>query len=384
MSTALGSGKKLEEFVMKTEVFDSVGNATFNHPNVGQALDVQVTLIGAGGGGGGGSQDNVGVDAADGTAGGDSIWNTSGTPITALGGGAGLGGKDTTNQGNLHATQSFHVIPRPTGSSGGGTGHSSAFTKDNGTSYGQLGGGGYGSGYSGGVGGIGFIKTFSATITGDINLTIGAGGSGGAKQVGGSSSNSDGQDGRGGAIIVQYAKASAGIPAPIAYQFVEEWIDKDRETADSGVWTHPNPGQAIDMTVIVIGGAGGNRLWNSATVAGNDGGNSTFDSLTALGGIGPPLGSNNTGARVAGGLPGGYNGGNVGTLGFGIFGNMNTQSSVGYATGVEQFVGSSGGVKIGRITVTANVNYSIGAGGTGGETGAGDGFPGGIILKYSK
>lgn len=375
MSTALGIGKKLEDFMLHTEVFDTPGSAVFNHPNPGQALDVIVTLIGAGGGGGGGANDGIGPDASDGTAGGDSIWDTGGTPVTALGGGAGLGGQDTADQGFRHASQSYikyPVIPATVSDNG-------TLPLSNGTPYGAPGRYGYSGGYSGGMGGIGFVKTFTQTITGNINLTVGAGGTGGAKQVGGPTSG-DGQDGQNGAIIVQYAKASAGIPAPIAKEFVEEWIDKDRETADSGVWVHPNPGQAIEMTVIAIGGSGGNAQ-SSLGSNGTAGGNTTFGAITATGGPGglttgfSALNSNN----IAGVFANGY--GFWRETGYGIFGATNTPKGVNNSS---FYSGAPGSVKISKITVTGNVNYSIGNGGTEGNTDIGDGLPGGIILKYSK
>jgi hypothetical protein len=209
-STILGSGKKLEDFMLKTEVFDTPGNFTFNHPNPGNALEVFVTLIGAGGGGGGGASDAIGVDASDGTAGGDSVWDVGGSTVTALGGGAGLGGQDTTNTGGRHATQSHYNFPSFV--EGNTYGHIEAIPYSNSTPYGMAGRYGNGASYAGGQGGIGFVKSFSATITNNVNITIGQGGTGGAKQVGGATTNSDGGSGGNGAVIVQYAKAAAGFP----------------------------------------------------------------------------------------------------------------------------------------------------------------------------
>lgn len=375
MSTALGIGKKLEDFMLHTEVFDTPGSAVFNHPNPGQALDVIVTLIGGGGGGGAGSTDAQG-SGNDGTAGTNSVWDTSGSPITALAGSQGFGGDDTANLPGAHATQSLIKFPSNRGTVSDDD-FSPTFNGSNHYGYGGV--AGDASNYIGGRGGVGEIKTFTTTVTGNVNLTIGAGGTGGTSVH---STSGDGGPGGNGAIIVQYAKASAGIPAPIAKEFVEEWIDKDRETADSGVWVHPNPGQAIDMTVICIGGAGGNSLSGTGGLAGS-GGNTVFDTLTALGGNGGNGAGSAVGAAVAGGISGALRGGTYGetgsSLGFGLFGGIGSSSDSGTI-----YSGSSGGVKMGRITVTGNVSYSVGAGGAGDDPTDGAGLPGGIILKYSK
>lgn len=200
----------------KTEVFDTAGNFTWTHPLPGQNIEVFVQLFGAGGGGGGGASDAIGVDATDGIAGGNTIWDTGGSNDTALGGSEGLGGQDTVDFGNRHATQSYLISPRGTGGSSGGT--SNNFITDNGTSYGKAGFHGYGSGYAGGLGGIGFIKKFNAITNGDVNLTVGAAGTGGARQVGGSPTNSDGTDGGIGAVILSYNITTTQTPVVVNLQ----------------------------------------------------------------------------------------------------------------------------------------------------------------------
>jgi hypothetical protein len=396
-STILGSGKKLEDFMLKTEVFDTPGNFTFNHPNPGNALDVEVLIVGAGGGAGGltfsANSGNVN-DGTDGADGGNTIWDVGGSPVTANGG---KGGKYYPFAGSTTGFSGDGYIK----GHGPGSGVAAVNTATiPGIPYGFGGYSGYceglaagSTGHSGG-GGTGYFKKFNATITNNVNITIGQAGINGDSD---SNANLNAlyeapRSAGHGAIIVSYAKASAGIPAPIAKEFVEEWIDKDRETADGGVWQHPNPGQAITMTVICIGGGGGNTY--AGQTNGGNGGSTSFDSVTALGGNGAiGGGSPACGAAVSGGLPGNYSQGSTGHSlvpnilpSFGTFGAVEPKHPDNAETGytAETWGGATGGIKIGRITVTGNVNYTIGAGGTEGSSNFGNGLPGGIILKYSK
>jgi hypothetical protein len=216
-STILGSGKKLEDFMLKTEVFDTPGNFTFNHPNPGNALEVEVLIVGAGGGAGGltffQNTGNV-TDGTDGTDGGDTIWDVGGSPITANGG---KGGKYYPFAGST------------TGYSGDGyiKGHGPASNNGSinpaiipGIPYGFGGYSGYGGGlgagstaHSGG-GGTGYFKKFNATITNNVNITIGQAGINGDpdSNVDLNQLNDAPRSAGHGAIIVQYAKAAAGFP----------------------------------------------------------------------------------------------------------------------------------------------------------------------------
>jgi hypothetical protein len=185
-STILGSGKKLEDFMLKTEVFDTPGNFTFNHPNPGNALEVSVTIIS---GAGGTSHNTSGTNAGNG---GDSIWDVGNTNVTVTGGtGAtssapGLGGSPNGFDGRqLHGSNGHNgnYQLKPTGLPYG-----SAIATLNSNALQNFGGSG---GY----------KVINFTTNQNVDLTVGAGGG-----------SPDGGVGKGGAIIVQYAKAAAGFP----------------------------------------------------------------------------------------------------------------------------------------------------------------------------
>jgi hypothetical protein len=354
--TALGGGQRLDQLMMATDVFDTAGTSSWTHPSPGTALEVQVTLVGGAGGG------TTGSAAGNGTP---SIWDTSGTPIIA-GGGSGSVDNNTPGTGFISGERFYS-----SGMAGnkvsifdglfGNAGH----TNDPNTT-------------STATGGSGYWKKFSATVTGNVGIVVGSAGS-----VGEGGGVTDSQNG---AVIVSYAKAAVGIPAPVQKEFVEEWLDWDSTVSGSGTWTHPRPGQAITMTVICVGGAGGNSFNVDTDGSAGNGGDTTFDTVVGAGGNGGSDSSDEGGTAPSGGINGGYqssNGSSQLLTGFGTFGAVGPSKQ---SNSVYQ--GSTGGVKIGRITVTGNVNYSIGAGGTedadGQPVGAvGDGYPGGIILKYS-
>lgn len=373
--TALGGGQRLDNLMMATDVFDTAGTSSWSHPSPGNAIEVQVTIVSAGGGGGGGAV-STGGSGTDGTNGTDTIWDTSGSPITAIGGGSGSKGDDDNDNPGFGGASNL-TVGAPGGSSNGGT-------RDNniigGTPYGYGGRAGADNSvsYGGGQGGTGEVKQFRQTVTNDIDIIIGARGTGGVGTTSYVPGTSDGGDGGNGAVYVSYAKAAVGIPAPVQKEFVEEWLDWDSTVSGSGTWTHPRPGSAITMTVIAIGGAGGNA--DTVSGDGTAGGNTTFEAITANGGEG---GNTSSHAELndngIGGILGNYSGFHRLT-GYGHFGATNGTTGTNNSS---FYSGAPGSVKISRITVTGNVSYSIGDGGAEGSTDIGVGLPGGIILKYS-
>jgi hypothetical protein len=176
----------------KTEVFDTPGNHTWTHPLPGQNIEVFVEMYG---GGGGGTKAD-GVNAGDG---GDTIWDTVGTAITAIGGkGATTStGGDGFIKGQHCPYQNFmHMANNPI------------------IGYGKYGNGGYWvDGGAGGVnalsGGSGYPKTLSTIVNNDINLTVGDGG------ISGSIFTVNGQSG---AIIISYNITTTQTPVVVNMQ----------------------------------------------------------------------------------------------------------------------------------------------------------------------
>ena len=377
--TAIGTGQRLEQFLYNQDIFDTPGTSSWTHPSPGNALEVQVTLVGGGGGGGGNAESGQG-DATSGSAGTPTIWDHDGSPITATSGGGGAGGNDTANHGGAGGSSDTII-----GLSGGDSSNQQAFNRNmiSGTHYGYGGSPGTGTNYVGGSGGTGQLKSFRATVTSNINVIIGNGGLGGTGTSITPIPGYNGDPGGKGAVIVSYAKAATGIPSPVAYKFEEEWLDWDSTTNGTGSWSHPKPGTAITMTVIAIGGAGGNTD-SVAGGTGTKGGTTTFNGETAEGGDGGTTTGDVDG--VVNGL-GGVQSANIGsgatppTLGFGRIGVASIPKHSGDRF---SYSGGSGAMEIRRMTVTGNVNYTVGEGGAGVNGTVGDGNHGGIILKYSR
>jgi len=351
--TALGGGQRLDQLMMATDVFDTPGTSSWIHPSPGTALEVQVILVGGAGGGaiGGGG---------DGTNGTNTIWDYDGTPIVAGSGSKAISG--SPGEGFLKGTETT-----------AGNNRNKPWLMD-----GLYGNSGYPTAYSAThdayEGGSGYINQFRTTVTNDVNLIVGSGG------VVGSGANTPGiTNSQNGAVIVSYAKAAVGIPAPVQKEFVEEWLDYDSTVSGSGTWSHPRPGHAITMTVIAVGGGSGGISPTSDNGKAGDGGDTIFSSVTANGATsftcngstysvlgsglqnnGEPVGGNGTKAY----LP--YSG-------YGSFGSVDGGGGSSY----------SGHVSIKRITVTSDINYTIGEGGSGFTSNRSNGLPGGIILKYS-
>ena len=197
--TVIGVGTKLDDFIMATDVFDTAGTSSWTHPNPGNPLEVQVTLVGGAGGGaieGGG----------DGTDGGNTIWDVNGSPVIALSGSKAVTG--SPGNGFIKGTETTTGTNRskPTLLNGlyGNSGYPTVYSATH-AAY---------------EGGSGDVVQFRTTVSNDITVIVGAGG------IVGAGSNTPGiTDSQDGAVIVQYAKAAKGIPAPIAKEFVEEWID---------------------------------------------------------------------------------------------------------------------------------------------------------------
>jgi hypothetical protein len=183
MAVNIGLGERTYQ---KTEVFDTAGNHTWTHPLPGQNIEVFVEAFGAGGG----SQVTSGVA----TDGGDTIWDTVSENLTAVGGsGADIGNPATTgfNGSGLYDLNG-HVD----------AGTEPVFNTNGSNHYGASPQGGAG-GYSGNVGDV---KRFSRIVNGDINLTVGAGGTG---------NTGNGKDG---AVIISYNITTTQTPVVVNMQ----------------------------------------------------------------------------------------------------------------------------------------------------------------------
>jgi hypothetical protein len=168
----------------KTEVFDTPGNHTWTHPLPGQNIEVFVEMIGAAGG----SVYSTNTGASDG---GDTIWNTGGSPIIASGG-----------------LKANNVKP------GGGFINGASDYAGRITLFGGIAGNpavcAQSSVYTGGSG---TPKTFNAIVNGDINLTVGAGGT--TDNTGATHLTNNGQDG---AIIISYNITTTQTPVVVNMQ----------------------------------------------------------------------------------------------------------------------------------------------------------------------
>ena len=179
--------------------------------------------------------------------------------------------------------------------------------------------------------------------------------------------------------------AGAFLGSP--YQKVEYLIGRENGTTKVGLvssvagfhgtWVHPNPGQALELNVIAVGGGGG---CSNGTPA-DDGTSTIFGSVTANGGTG---GNGSTGR-----VPGQYEGREISAgsgssavqldnsiLWFG--GVYGSDSSGSLRTGGTGFISLTS-----SLTVTGNVDYIIGQGGLGTANRGGNGSEGGIILQYN-
>jgi hypothetical protein len=183
MSVTIGSTKIAYQ---KTKVFDTAGAHTFIHPLPGKNIEVFVELIGAAGGGfsTGGSQKD----------GGDSIWDTAGSNNTASGG-TGASANNAPGVGFINGLYNTDVRDAVVN-----------HTIANGL-YGNAGFGITGGAFA--TGGSGYVKRFNATISGDINITVGAGG--GLDE--GSAAVNAGQDG---ACIVHYNVIESETPVQVS------------------------------------------------------------------------------------------------------------------------------------------------------------------------
>jgi hypothetical protein len=149
----------------KTVIFDTPGNHTFIHPSPGKNIEVFVELIGAAGG----CQSNVmGTTYTTATDGGDSIWDTGGSNTTSAGGGA-APAYFTPGVGFIYGISSTssayslsHSIPIMDGLYGNA---GNILQNDDSSPYTTI-----------ATGGSGYVKRFNTTISGNINITVGAAG----------------------------------------------------------------------------------------------------------------------------------------------------------------------------------------------------------------
>lgn len=182
MSFSLGANQAIYQ---KTEVFDTPGNHTWTHPLSGQNIEVFIELYG----GGGGSQVTSGVA----NTGGNTIWDTAGVATTAVGG-AGANA-DNITLGGLNGQGLYDTNGANYGNNAGDGGWT------NGSNH--YGASVVGDGISGNVG---EVKRFNFIANSDINLTVGAGGTGNAG------------NGNAGAVIVRYNITTTQTPVVVNQQ----------------------------------------------------------------------------------------------------------------------------------------------------------------------
>lgn len=169
-------------------------SGTWNWANAGKPKSVRVVVIGGGGGGGGGAKVSSG-NGSNGTDGGDTSWDTGGTPTTAVGGEKGTGGTDGGPEGTPGTTggidglfvgssgeKRFNMLPISDFGYGGSAGEED---------------------WPGGMAATGEVEDFIDTPSGNISYTIGAAGTGGAG-TGTPAMRVDGEDGGPGVIYLFY------------------------------------------------------------------------------------------------------------------------------------------------------------------------------------
>ena len=174
-----------------------------------------------------------------------------------------------------------------------------------------------------------------------------------------------------------------------------------------GTWIHPSPGTPISLNVTCVGGGGGQGGAYSSSgtgVSGNNGTKTIFGAITANFGFGggsvgasgnPQTGyGSNTNADKTSTWNSISNNGEALLQPLGLYnagaGGDSSQQGTKAGAGGTAFVALTG-----SLTVTGNVDYIIGAGGTGGDKSGGHASPGRfangafgmdgvIILKYNK
>lgn len=168
------------------------------------------------------------------------------------------------------------------------------------------------------------------------------------------------------------------------YEPVEEWLDWNSTTNGTGSWVHPVPGTPINMTIISIGGSGGNADNVSGGLAGT-GSMSSFAGVNGPGGGGAQLNGRIGDPAQPYAPSGSYSNTNMSrqpaSVGFGLFGMTGTPNQSAATSTI--YLGAVGGVTIQRVAVSGSQTYLVGKGGDEGNAGYGNGLPGGIILKYA-
>lgn len=137
----------------------------------------------------------------------------------------------------------------------------------------------------------------------------------------------------------------------------------------NGTWTHPMPGVALSVTMLLVGGGGGgqgttNGVSGSSTSAVVAGG-ATYTAAGGAGGGRTRVTS--AGAATMPTLPG--------PAGFGNYGLG------GYFLTNSYSLGQSGEAKLVTVTTTTNITLNIGAGGAAG-TGGTAGYAGIAIVEW--
>jgi hypothetical protein len=157
------------------------------------------------------------------------------------------------------------------------------------------------------------------------------------------------------------------------------------DTPGNHTWTHPLPGQSIEVFVEAFGGGGGG---SDQVGVGGTGGDTIWDtsgaSIIAVGGAGVGTVAERNSTGIAG--QGLYGSGNAYDAS-GPLGGIITNGSNHYGAGVGMDCAPNcGDVKRFNVIVNGDVNLTVGAGGIGVTNGAdnyGNGKPGAIIISYN-
>ena len=148
------------------------------------------------------------------------------------------------------------------------------------------------------------------------------------------------------------------------------------DTAGNHTWTHPLPGQNIEVFVEMFGGGGGSI--NGLRTATQNGEDTVWDTAganeTADGGTGG--GTDGNGMQV--GDKGLYSGTTAGAVESSVF--TNGSNSYGASVNNIGYPGNVGDVKRFNQIVTNDINFTVGAGGTGDQ---GNGKAGAVIISYN-
>lgn len=144
----------------------------------------------------------------------------------------------------------------------------------------------------------------------------------------------------------------------------------------NGTWTHPLPGVALSVTMLLVGGGGGAQGTTDNHYPAGEGGNGGNTSATPLGGTAITAKGGAGGGKTAiSGAGRTTQSGELGPAGVGLYG-IN-----GMAPTSPWKHGQCGEAKLVTITTTSNIKIIIGAGGAAAPGGVA-GYPGIVIVEW--